>query len=270
MSLPGMNLREQRQIAEYLDRETGKIDNLIAKQEQLVATLIERRQAVIREAVTRGLDREVEYQSDKGSWVGRVPQHWAVVPLKWRARLQTGGTPKGDASFDDEASDFGWIRPDDLNETGNPSNATRFLTAEGAAELRPIRAGASLVCGIGATLGKVGRTSVAVWANQQITSIDSDLNDKFIFYVLSAAKSAIVALSVGNTLPIINNDRLGTLVLPVPPTYEQQEIADYLDKRTTSIDSTIAASRQTMSLLRERRQALISAAVTGKIDVRGL
>lgn len=260
-------VEEQRAIAEFLDRETAQIDNLIAKQEQLIATLGERRTALIRESISMGLKSDAERRWSGVDWLGDIPDHWRAMPLKWCAKLQTGSTPKDEVFSDNETAP--WLRPDDLDETGIPSSATRYFSAQAVAALPPARAGATLLCGIGATLGKVGLVAEKVYFNQQITSVTSKARDKFMFYVLLAAKGELKALSVGNTLQILNNERLGSLMVPLPPDNEQDSIVEHLDRQTGRIDRLVSASSQAVTLLQERRQALISAAVTGKIDVRG-
>lgn len=265
----GIPRDEQRQIAGYLDRETGQIDALIAKQEQLVETLTERRQAVIAQAVTGGLDPNVDLKDSGVEWLGRVPKHWGVSPIKWIAVLRTGGTPKV-AVATEEQEGPSWFRPEDLDGSGCPSSSSKRLSEDGAAELRGFAAGSTLICAIGASLGKVGIVDHAAFCNQQITAVQTNLSDRFAFYSLSTAREAIVALSVGNTIPIINNDRLGMLPMPSPSLHEQNAISEYLDRESAKINSLSAKARQIVDVLKERRQALISAAVTGKIDVRGL
>jgi len=117
-------------------------------------------------------------------------------------------------------------------------------------------------------LGKVGLVEQPAVTNQQITSIETDMVGFYLFAAMSAARQHIEAMSVGNTLPILNSSRLGMLTIPVPPKKEQLEIAECLKADCDAIDRLRSKAERVIGLLQERRSALISAAVTGKIDVR--
>ena len=265
--LPVPPFEEQQSIAEYLDRETAQIDALIEKQKLLVDALEERRNALILKSVTKGLDEDAEFQSLDSLWLSRVPMHWAVGSLKWYARLQTGGTPRG-AEAEAEGP-YPWLRPDDLNELGNSSTATRFIDQDGASQLNIAQSGATLICCIGGSLGKSGQVIEPAYFNQQITSVTWNMNPRYLYFLISGLKEAIRSLSVGNTLPILNNEKLGGLQIVVPPIDEQELICNFIESKLQKIDGLIQAASDTVNLLKERRQALISAAVTGKIDVWG-
>lgn len=266
VDVPLAPLDEQRAIADYLDWETAQIDAFVAKNEELVGLLTERRAAVIADAATGGVRQEARLVDSGVDWIGSIPTNWDVRPLRWSARIRTGTTPSGDMVFADDPGEP-WIRPDDLDVSGTASVASRWLTPEGATQGRPAVPGATLVCTIGATLGKSGRIERASYFNQQITSVSWALNDEFLYWVFVAAREAVARLSVGNTLPILNNDKLATLRVPVPPVEEQGVIVDYIRAQTTRIDAAIQTAHRGVALARERRAALISAAVTGKIDV---
>lgn len=265
VSIP--SVQEQVAIAGFLDRESAQIDALIEKQQQLVKALEERRNALILKSVTNGLDVDAEYQSLDSLWLSRVPIHWAVGSLKWYARLQTGGTPRGVEA--EAEGPYPWLRPDDLNELGNPSIATRYIDQDGASQLNIAQSGATLICCIGGSLGKSGQVIEPAYFNQQITSVTWNMNPRYLYFLISGLKEAIRSLSVGNTLPILNNEKLGGLQIVVPPIDEQELICKYIESKLQKIDGLIQAARDTVNLLKERRQALISAAVTGKIYVRG-
>ncbi|WP_231919693.1 restriction endonuclease subunit S [Microbacterium paraoxydans] len=270
VEIPLVPVSEQREIVSYLIRETAEIDAFIADQEELIALLTERRAATITHAVTKGVDPDAPMNDSGVEWLGDVPQDWAVAPLKWRARLVTGGTPKAANDFS-EVSGLPWFRPEDLDVSGRNSVASRSISTVGEKELRSFPASSTLICTIGATLGKAGAIGSEGYSNQQITAvIPRTDNPRFIYYTMVAARTEIVRLSVGNTLPIINNDRMGVLRIPIPPSDYQHRIADYLDHETAELDATIADASEAIALSKERRAALISAAVTGKIDARGL
>lgn len=253
LRLPFPPIEEQKAIADFLDRELNTLDSAIACQEKLVGLLIERRLATIQAAM-----------QESTHLTGSV-----TAPLKWHARLRTGGTPS-DAEYTAETADgVPWLRPDDLDESGNPSRGTRFFDKTSLAGIGMATPGSILLCCIGATLGKAGIVQENVAFNQQITSITSSLNPRFLHYQLVTKKQDLKNLSMGNTLPILNNDRLGSLKIVIPTAENQASVASFLDVQTSSMDIAIQKARDLVSVLTERRQALISAAVTGKIDVRG-
>jgi type I restriction enzyme, S subunit len=253
LPIPVPPLDEQKAIADFLDRELALLDHLIYKQELLIELLQQRRFAAIQNAFA----------------AARNLQGSVAAPLKWHAKFRTGGTPTG-ADFKHK-TDAGvpWLRPDDLDESGEPSQGTRFFNMLDLGGIALAKPGAVLICCIGATLGKAGIVNEVVSFNQQITSLTSVLNSKFLFYQIVASKQELKKLSMGNTLPILNNDRLGTLQIVVPPKAIQAEIADQLDLHTSIVDRATEKSLQLISVLSERRSALIDAAVTGKIDLRG-
>ena len=261
-------LEEQHQIVEFLDQETTQIDDLIRKQECLIELLAEKRQAVITQAVIKGLDPDAPTKSSGIPWVGDIPKHWNCSPLKWLAKLTTGITPStaNDDNFPDEQTAYPWVRPEDLNESGFPTIASKYLSLDAWNSCRPVVAGSVLICCIGATLGKAGIVDSPTVTNQQITSIESNFEGKYLFSLIGVARQEIEAMSVGNTLPIINTSRLGMLALPIPPNIEQVQIANYIDSRSAQIDQLTSKSQKAVSLLHERRSALISAAVAGRLE----
>lgn len=127
-----------------------------------------------------------------------------------------------------------------------------------------------MVCCVGATVGKVGWASGEIATNQQITAIEVQGEPQYWFYALSAAREALVALAVGNTIPILNNERLASLPVRVPELDEQRRITQTLSKETARIDRVISETERFIGLSRERRAALIAAVVTGQIDVRAM
>ncbi|WP_348682671.1 restriction endonuclease subunit S [Acidovorax soli] len=260
---------EQTTIATFLDRETAKIDALVAEQEKLIALLQEKRQAVISHAVTKGLDPNVTMKDSGVEWLGEVPGHWEVRQLKHLARLTTGMTPPTDEHENYEENGFPWVRPEDIDESGAITKASKFLSEKGKALARLIPAGASLICCIG-TIGKVGIVDENVSTNQQITAATFLGDPRYFYFTTCAARVELENSATGNVLKILNTERLGETKYPSPPLTEQTTIAIYLDSETAKLDTLMYEARTAIILLQERRTALISAAVTGQIDVRGL
>ena len=262
LPLPLPPIKEQTSIADFLDTELSKIDKLVEKNELLLIILLERRKAAI-EALVQGKPLiEISGSKQDSGWLSAIPTQWRKGPLKWYTKLQTGATPEG-AEYS-ESDGFPWLRPDDLDSTGAPSHASRFIDVNGSKTSPIASSGSVLMCCIGATLGKVGILDESATFNQQITSISSNkIEPKYLFYVLSAAYREVRSISVGNTLDILNNSRLGTLLIPLPPREEQLEIVELLDRTTKEIDKLIQDVTQLQIMLAERRTILISEAVMG-------
>ncbi len=195
-------------------------------------------------------------------WLGEVPEHWEVRPLKKLAALKTGITPPSD-DLENYAEDvcFQWVRPEDLEESGAPTTASRFLSAKGWSQVRPIPAGSSLICCIG-TIGKVGIATAEVSTNQQITAASFHWSTRYFYFALTAGRTPMEVESTGNVLRILNTERLGRIAFPSPPEAEANLIAAFLDRETAKIDELVAEQRRLMELLKEKRQAVISHAVT--------
>lgn len=266
---------EQRAIADYLDRETAQIDAFIAKNEELITLLTERRAAATFRLVT-GLDgTEVPPKSVKADWFRAVPQTWDVSPLYTMAKTFAGGTPKSDAEeywTDDEDDGVEWIAIGDMRavQAGHPHDGRR-VTAAGleAAGLTP-RSGPLVLFAMYASVGEVAMLQrPAVW-NQAILGIrtnPSRLNERYLYWTLLALRPKLGIYFRSNTQDNLNAAQVRGLRLPVPPLDEQQAIADQVEETWWSVDEEIETAQRGVELARERRAALISAAVTGKIDV---
>lgn len=257
----------QRVIAKFLDRETARIDAMIEAQRVLTSRIDERRLAIITEMVTGETGSRGSERQPGSEWIGEIPTHWEVAQVRRLGDLHTGSTPVGEESalFSDDSADTPWVRPENL---GSRQVSGRGLGEEGLRQLRCVPAGSVLICGIGATVSKVGQSDRPVATNQQITAWVHDLDPAFAYYAMMAAKPGLLAATVGNTLPILNNLRLGGVTIPLPPLAEQVAIGSKLDDVTRVMDDMIEAANDAIALMRERRSALISAAVTGRIDPR--
>lgn len=270
----GLSARQQLQIADYLDAQTAKIDALIGKQEQLIETLAERRQAVISHAVTKGLDPNAPMTDSGIQWIGSIPNAWSLKRISWLFRTVGSGTtpPSDNDLYYGEGTP--WVTTGELRE-GTITQTTKSVTALALTNFSTLRVyspGTLLIAMYGATIGRLALLGVPACTNQACCAMENPvgIETKFAFYALLAAKEHILVLAVGGGQPNINQDTLRSLRLPTPPMTEQHSIVQYLDTETSKIDALAAKAREMIDILKERRQALISAAVTGKIDVRGL
>ena len=272
-------LDEQRQIAEYLDRETGEIDELIAKQERLVKVLGERRVAAILYSVTKGLDDQVALKPSGVPWAGSIPTHWGVPRVAHGFAILLGKMVNEGRAVADEAIDAPYLRAGNVQPYGLDVSEVKQMPFT-MAELSNMAMNLGDLIVVEGGQGGYGRSAIVHssldgWAFQnhvmRVRPTGFQRN-RFLDYVLKSMRSTgfIASLSSHASLPSFSADKLKSTRYPRPPIEEQDKIVDYLDALTTSIDRLIAKSAETVDLLRERRAALISAAVTGKIDVRGL
>lgn len=272
--LPMPDLEEQRQIAEYLDRETGQIDALIAKSEQLVGALTERRQAAIAQAVTRSPDPDVKLKDSGDEWIGLVPEHWALCKLsRVFLTIGSGTTPPAEGT-DYYGGEIPWVTTGELRENVIVATA-KTVTLEAVKSLTALKvfpAGSLVIAMYGATIGRLGILGVEAATNQAccVMAHPRGADVEFVYYSLHEAKKRILLMAAGGGQPNINQDVVRQLRLALPPVVEQEAIAAHIREAKMKIDALIAKAREMTAVLRERRQALISAAVTGKIDVRGL
>lgn len=265
---------EQQAIAMFLDRETGRVDRLVAKKRELIERLKEKRTALISRTVTRGLDPKAKLKPSGNDWLGDIPAHWEVLTVRRRAKLiQTGGTPPTAEERYYEDGTVPWFGPGSFDDQIVVSQPIKLLNSsavkEGAA--RMFAAGATMVVAIGATLGKVSSFTEPGSCNQQITVIEFDerrVHPRFATYQLKRLEPALRAIAPSATLPILDQGEIADIALGLPTVPEQAAIAAYLDLETAKLDALVGKVEAAAERLQEYRTALITAAVTGKIDVR--
>ena len=265
---------EQKKIADFLDRETAKIDSLIKKRNDLIKLLQEKRSAVISHAVTKGIDPTVRLKPSNVDWLGEIPEHWEVKKLKYTASIKTGFAFNSE-DYDDEGVPL--IRISDIAQDGTISlNNTKYLPQTFAKKYSEFYVNKNdiLMAMTGATIGKAGRYTQDNTAllNQRVCKfMPKKLNNDFLWFLLKSNQYCeyIKITSLGGAQANISDNLLLDFLATIPPFSEQQEIVDFLDRETAKIDSLIEKEKQIIEKMKEYRTALISAAVTGKIDVRG-
>lgn len=275
-AFPTPPLSEQNAIAEFLDRETAKIDELVSEQRRLMELLKEKRQAVISHAVTKGLNPNAPLKPSGIPWLGDVPAHWNIPKMKWVAKMESGHTPdkKVPAYWDNgnipwvSLNDTGFLKDNDyISDTAY--SITEAGLANSSAHLLPSRA---VVFSRDATIGRCAITTRPMAVSQHfIAWICSEaLIPEFLLARLRSMTSELDRLTTGATVKTIGMPEVRTLVTPVPPVHEQREIVAWIDSELDRIDALNTEAQRAIDLLLERRSALISASVTGQIDVRGL
>ena len=269
-------LYEQTQIANFLDHETAQIDTLIDKQQTLIQLLKEKRQAVISHAVTKGLNPDAPMKDSGVEWLGEVPEHWDISKLKWRASTTSGGTPTT-SRYEDYYEDgyIPWVRTTDLNNNTlneTPIMITPKAVRDSACSLLPKNSILLAMYGGAGSIGKHSLLNFESTINQAVCGILP--SEAFIpnylhrFYEFYRPFWMIGAAGTRKD-PNIGQDNIKEAKVLIPPLDEQKQIADYLNKMQNHFDALTESAEQAIQLMQERRTALISAAVTGKIDVRG-
>ena len=266
---------EQKAIVKFLNKRTREIEDLIADKETLITLLQEKRQSIITEAVTKGLNSNVKMKDSGSEWLGQVPEHWIITSLKnfWSVIDCKHVT----AEFVDEGIPVASIREVqgrfvDLN---NAKKTTKFYYDQLIEGGRKPIAG-DLIFSRNATVGEVAQ--VAPWhpafaIGQDVCVIrknKGDLSSEFLQYII---RSKVVIeqlenLMVGATFKRVNVEDIRNLVIPMPPSQEQALISSFLENKIGKINALINEVYNTINLLKEYRQSLIYEAVTGKIDVR--
>ena len=274
---PKPPIAEQAAIAAFLDRETAKIDALVAEQQNLIALLKEKRQALISHAVTKGLDPDVPMKDSGVAWLGEVPEYWTVLPIRQVARLESGHTPSrsrpdywencdvpwftlADVWQIREGADYVFQTKESVSEVGLANSSARLLPAGTVILSRTASVGFSAIIGVPMATTQ----DFANWI------CGSRVIPKYLLHTFRAMRMEFERLKYGSTHSTIYMPDIAAFRFALPPIAEQEAIIATVDRDTADIDELIAQSEATMTLLGERRTALISAAVTGKIDVRHL
>ena len=242
---------EQSAIASFLDREMARIDALVAKQQELVALLQEKRIALISQTVTKGLESDVAMKDSGVEWLGEIPAHWDVQALKTLSAMRSGDS----------------ITSDSIESTGPypvfGGNGLRGYTGDFTHEGDHVLIGRQ-----GAHCGNVHLARGRFWASEHavVVTLKSPNLVEWCGALLEAMD--LNRLSVAAAQPGLAVERLRDSHVPVPPVVEQREIVGFLDRETATIAELVSKVNDAIAHLNEYRSALISAAVTGRIDVR--
>ncbi|MBY4678891.1 restriction endonuclease subunit S [Marinobacterium arenosum] len=266
---------EQSTVAAFLDHETTKIDTLIEKQQQLIKLLKEKRQAVISQAVTKGLNPDAPMKDSGVEWLGDVPEHWKVGYIKQFAKIESGHTPDKKKEEYWVDCDIPWVSLNDskslkivnyiedtkykVNKLGIQNSSARLLPDSAVVFTRD------------ASIGLAAITKKPMAVSQHIIAWlchENLLIPEFLLLVFYAMTDEFERYTFGATIKTIGMDDVKSLRAALPPISEQEELVTTVFNKMDSMDKAIAKAESFVALLQERRTALISAAVTGKIDVR--
>jgi len=270
-------LDEQQAIAEFLDRRTGEIDDLIAKKEQVIELLKEKRTAIISHAVTKGLNPDAKMKDSGIDWLGKIPEHWEVKKLKRLASIidgDRGNEYPNESDLVDEGVPF--LSSKNIVNNKFDFSDLRYINIEKFQKLRRGKMRENdLVITVRGTIGSIGHFSqrgfktAFINAQMMILRTCENLEPKFLYYIAIGDYwcAQIDICSYGTAQQQLSNEILANIFIACPLLEEQCDIVTFLDRETSKIDVLIAKVTEAIEKLKEYRTALISAAVTGKIMI---
>lgn len=270
--IPHPPIEQQRAIADFLDRKTAAIDALIDKKKRLLDLLAEKRAALINRAVTRGLDPNVPMKDSGVPWIGEIPAHWEVAALGLVAEVFNGSTPpRAEAEF--WGGDVAWCASGKVNEW-RVNEPSEYVTASGvaAAGLRIAPVGSILLglIGQGRTRGMAAYLAIESAVNQNVAAIvpaASKCNAEYLHLALTAAYKDVREGGRGGQQDALNCELVRRIKVPRPTLDEQRTIASRVAECVETVDRVSLRCSAQLDRLHEYRQALITAAVTGQLDV---
>ena len=275
-AFPFPDLATQRQIADFLDRETARIDLLIEKKRRLVALLGEKARSVINQATTIGL-RECETQDSGEKWLGKVATHWRVTPLKWFTRIQSGYAFKADR-FGDIGTRL--VRMNNLKR-GSLDLEEAVCIADEDINMSVMLHAGDILLGMSGSIGETGSLgNFAVVAEEDLPCLlnqrvgrfqfvgDELLPDYLRLVIQSASFLDPIFLAATSTAQFnISPSQIGAIMFALPSITEQKELVEEVSRRNVGFNHARERTLVSINRLKEYRSALITAAVTGQIDV---
>ena len=264
-------LDEQKSRANFLDLECSSIDKILFKTRSSIEEYKKLKQAVITQAVTKGVRGEREMKDSGVEWIGEIPAEWSICPLKRLAAIQTGSTPSktSSESFYSSIAGTPWIKPDNLGFSSSIETTAEFLTEEGCSVARILPSNTVYVGCIGSRIGNCGYSLIPCACNQQINALifNARMYWKYGWYLTIFQEEQYMLLANGNVIQIINSTTQGNISCIVPSISEQREITAYLDAKCAEIDGLIAKKEQLVKELESYKKSLIYEVVTGKREV---
>ncbi|WP_458453470.1 restriction endonuclease subunit S [Methanobrevibacter sp.] len=268
-------IKEQQQIANYLDKQTAKIDATIAKNEELIELLEEKRVALINQVVTKGLNPDVPMKDSGIEWIGEIPEHWDVTLARRFCKIETGGTPKREVLSYWENGTVNWMTSGEVNQE-YVNDTKNKITVEGLnnsnAHTLPKHSIVMALSGQGQTKGRVAILNIPTCCSQSVGAFICDnihIYYKYLFYYFKSRYYDIRGLVGDNLRDGLSLSIIGDIPTLMPPFEEQIRLANELDKHIPKINQIIDKITDNITLLEEYKTSLIHHVVTGKIDVRG-
>lgn len=256
------SIQEQTAIANFLDQKTAEIDDLIADKEKLIELLQEKRQAVITEAVTKGLNPNVKMKDSGIEWIGKIPEGWEITKLKYICSITMGQSPKSE-EYSLEETELPFLQGNAEFTDLYPQPKIFCDTANKRSKVNDI------LLSVRAPVGKFNISDRVYGIGRGLCAITAQkVYLKYLWYSMNVSLEELSINSKGSTFEAVTVADVSNLSAIVPPMNEQISIANFLEQKTAEIDSLVSEIQAQIQKLKEYRQSLIFEVVTGKIDVR--
>lgn len=269
ISMLDWSLDDQIRIADFLDEKCGKIDRYIEKQQQIIDKLKAYKQAVITEAVTKGLDPDVPMKDSGIEWIGEIPEHWKIEKLKYATTIMRGKfshRPRNDPDYYDGQYPF--------VQTGDVARAIKYISTYtqtlnelGYSVSKEFPKG-SIVMTIAANVADVAILDFnACFPDSVVGFVPEEIKQMYLFYALRSMKQQLLRNAIISTQLNLNIEIIKEEFIPIPSEYEQEMISHFIDGKCDEIDSTISKKQALIDKITEYKKSLIYEAVTGKLEV---
>jgi hypothetical protein len=269
--VPFINECKQHRIADYLDEKCSKIDAIIKKQQTVIEKLKAYKLSIITEAVTNGLNPDVEMKGSGVEWIGEIPSNWKITSISRLATVVRGASPRpaGDPLYFN-GSDVPWITVAEVTKDDGKyiTSTSEYLTSAGAEKSRMVESGTLLLSNSGATLGVPKVTLIDGCINDgSLAFYNLKIDQIFLLYVLKSRTYELRKEMSGYGQPNLNTDIVKAIKIPLPPQEKQEDIVKYLDQKCPAIDKVIADRQVIIEKLGQYKKSLIYEVVTGKKEI---
>ncbi|EAH6168499.1 restriction endonuclease subunit S [Campylobacter jejuni] len=270
--IPLPPLKEQEQIANFLDEKCKKIANFIEKKEKLITLLKEQKQALINETITKGLDKNINFKDSGIEWLGEIPQHWRIVKLKYVAFTNIGLVYTPDDIIENPDEGYPVLRANNIQNGKIDYQDLIYIKSKQIGKKQIISSGDLLMCvrnGSENLLGKTAKIQDGYFSFGAFTAIiKSQFNDYFYWiFQTNMLRKSIASFSASNGIGQISQDDIKNFIISFPPLKEQEQIAQFLDSEISKIDKIIEKTKKQIKLIKEYKTTLINQAVCGRINL---
>ncbi|EAI9959789.1 restriction endonuclease subunit S [Campylobacter coli] len=272
IKIPLPPLKEQEQIANFLDEKCEQIANFIEKKEKLISLLKEQKQVLINETITKGLDKNVNFKDSGIEWLGEIPQHWRIVKLKYVAFTNIGLVYSPDDIVENSDEGYPVLRANNIQNGKIDYQDLIYIKSKQIGKKQIISSGDLLMCirnGSENLLGKTAKIQDENFSFGAFTAIiKSQFNDYFYWvFQTNMLRKSIASFSASNGIGQISQDDIKNFIISFPPLKEQEQIANFLDEKCEKIDLLIEKTKKQIKLIKEYKTTLINQAVCGRIDL---
>ncbi|TLD85083.1 restriction endonuclease subunit S [Helicobacter sp. MIT 11-5569] len=265
-------LKEQEQIAEFLDKKCEKISNFIDKKQKLITLLEEKKQALINEAVTKGLDKRAELKDSGIKYLGKIPKHWEVRKLKFVISTNIGLVYVPEEIVNNKNEGYPVLRANNIQNGKINYQDLIYVNSKQIREKQVALIGDLLMCvrnGSDNLLGKTAKIMDNDLSFGAFTAIIRSRFNDYLYWIFQTdlLKKSITNFSMAIGIGQISQDDIKNFTVPFPPLQEQKEIAQFLDSKIAKIDTIIEKTKKQIELIKEYKTTLISQAICGRINL---